>query len=299
MERSGRVARPRTIGCVSVAEKIRATGGQLSGAELRVAEIVLAQPQLVAFGTVASLASASGSGAATVVRLAAKLGFSGFTDLQSEVQSELATKLRPAAERIKEPSSPLADLVDRVSLVESANVHDSLDGVDRGDFSRVVEVLATGERRIVVLSGEASRGIALHFASELGQLRDGVELLDGNPIVVGRRLALADAHDVVVAIDLRRYDAWVIEAARRAGASGAEVVAVTDSRLSPLATNALAAFVVSASAVGPFDSYVGALALLSAITAGVADRLRLTATARLERFEQVWSDAGAFDPARE
>jgi DNA-binding MurR/RpiR family transcriptional regulator len=284
---------------VSVAERIRATGGQLSGAELRVAEVVLAQPQLVAFGTVASLAQEAGSGAATVVRLAAKLGFSGFTDLQLEVQSELSTKLRPAADRIKELSGGSDDLIDQVSAAEQANVTDTLDGVDRADFARVIEVLAAGERRIVVLSGEASRGIALQFVSELGQLRDGVELLDGNPMVIGRRLALADADDVVVAIDLRRYDAWVIDASRRASAAGADVVAITDSRLSPLAGGALAAFVVSAGAVGPFDSYLGALALLNALTTSVADRLRLTASARLERFEQVWSDTGAFDPARE
>jgi DNA-binding MurR/RpiR family transcriptional regulator len=284
---------------VSVAERIRATGGQLSGAELRVAEVVLAQPQLVAFGTVASLAGEAGSGAATVVRLAVKLGFSGFTDLQAEVQGELATKLRPAAERIKEPTSPLHDLVERVGAVEAANVHDTLDGVDRTGFETVVNALAAGERRIVVLSGEASRGIAIQFGSELGQLRDGVELLDGNPILVGRRLALAGPEDLVVAIDLRRYDAWVIDAARRARTAGADVVAVTDSRLSPLAVDALEAFVVSALAVGPFDSYVGALALLTALTAGVADRLRSTATARLERFEQAWSNSGAFDPARE
>ena len=74
-------------------------------AERRVAEVVLEHPQLVAFGTVADLAERSGSGAATVVRLATKLGFDGFTALQASVQHDLARQLRPAAERIREPAA--------------------------------------------------------------------------------------------------------------------------------------------------------------------------------------------------
>ena len=57
----------------------RDAGSQLTAAERRVAQVVLARPQLVGFGTVADLAEAASAGAATVVRLAAKLGFDGFT----------------------------------------------------------------------------------------------------------------------------------------------------------------------------------------------------------------------------
>jgi len=86
---------------MQVADRIGSQGAALTTAERRVAEVVLARPQLVAFGTVADLASAAGSGAATVVRLSTKLGYDGFTALQAAVQAELAAQLRPAAERIR------------------------------------------------------------------------------------------------------------------------------------------------------------------------------------------------------
>ncbi len=63
---------------LEVEERVRAAGSQLTAAERRVAQVVLERPQLVGFGTVADLAEAAGAGAATVVRLAAKLGFDGF-----------------------------------------------------------------------------------------------------------------------------------------------------------------------------------------------------------------------------
>ena len=84
---------------MEVAERITESGTNLTPAERRVADVVLQRPQLVAFGTVAELASEAGSGAATVVRLAAKLGFDGFTSLQDAVQAELAHRLRPPALR--------------------------------------------------------------------------------------------------------------------------------------------------------------------------------------------------------
>ena len=117
---------------MDVAERITDSGTNLTPAERRVADVVLQRPQLVAFGTVAELASEAGSGAATVVRLAAKLGFDGFTSLQDAVQAELAHRLRPAAERIRQPVA--ADVVGRTMATELDNVQSTLEQADREAF---------------------------------------------------------------------------------------------------------------------------------------------------------------------
>ncbi len=64
-------------GSMSVADRIRERGDRLTPSERRIAAVVLATPQVVGFGTVADLADAAGAGAATVVRLANKLGYDG------------------------------------------------------------------------------------------------------------------------------------------------------------------------------------------------------------------------------
>jgi DNA-binding MurR/RpiR family transcriptional regulator len=68
---------------------------------------------------------------------------------------------------------------------------------------------------------------------------------------------------------------------------------LVDSELSPLADGALALLPVSATAVGPFDSHVGMLALLNALLAGVAARLRTAVTRRLDALEAAWVESGA------
>ena len=273
---------------MQVADRIGSQGAALTTAERRVAEVVLARPQLVAFGTVAELASAAGSGAATVVRLSTKLGYDGFTALQAAVQAELAAQLRPAAERIREPAG--ADLTTRHQQLEVANVHASLRAVSAETLAAVVDHLADRDARVFVLSGDASRGVALQFVGDLGSLRDDVTLIDGNPIAVRRQAALLHAGDVLLTLDLRRYERWVVDVAQSARAAGVWSVALTDSVLSPLAQIADATVVLAAAGSGPFDSHTGTLAVFYLFVSAVADRLRAHATERLDRLEAVWRE---------
>jgi DNA-binding MurR/RpiR family transcriptional regulator len=110
--------------------------------------------------------------------------------------------------------------------------------------------------------------------------------------VVTRSLGHTAPGDVLVAIDLRRYERWVLAAVETTAAAEGTVIALTDSRLSPLAGPAALTFVVAAEGAGPFDSHVGTLALINALVTGVATRLRRSATDRLDRVESAWQRAG-------
>ena len=272
---------------MEVAGRIAEAGTSLTTAERRVAEIVLSRPELVAFGTVAELAEAAHAGAATVVRLAAKLDFDGFTALQGAVQNELSNQLRPAAVRIREARGGVA--VQRHLQRELDNVQSTLLAIDEQATADAVRHLCALSHSVLVVSGDASTGVSLQFVGDLGALRPGVELLSGNEVAVSRRLSQIVDGDAVVAIDLRRYDRWVVRTAREAKRRGAWLLALTDSALSPLAGIADVSIVLSAGGVGPFDSHVGTLALLNVLVAGASDELRDIATERLDRAESAWS----------
>ena len=59
-----------------------AVSSDLTPTERRIAEAVLAEPTLLAFGTVSDLAGRVGTSRPTIVRFANKLGFEGYTQLQ-------------------------------------------------------------------------------------------------------------------------------------------------------------------------------------------------------------------------
>jgi DNA-binding MurR/RpiR family transcriptional regulator len=150
---------------------------------------------------------------------------------------------------------------------------------------------------VLVLSGDASSGVASLFADELSMLRPDVVLVDGSEVRVARLLADVGPSDVVVVLDLARYDRAVLDAAGRAATAGAALVALTDSALSPLASAATVSFTASVTGAGPFDSHVGLLALANAVLAGVAARLRRSATDRLDQVESAWRTAAALTDA--
>jgi len=262
----------------------------LTRAERRVAAIVADDPEAVAFGTVADVARRSDTSGATVVRLAAKLGFDGFVELQAAVREEMARRLRPASERIRRPAAD--DVLGTALAVEMANVAATLEGIDRPAFDGAVRLLSRRRvERVMVLSGDASSGIASLFADELSMLRPGVVFVAGSDVRVARLLADVGPSDVVVVLDLARYDRAVLGAAGRAAGRGAAVVALTDSAVSPLASAAAISFTASVTGAGPFDSHVGLLALANALLAGAAARLRRSATDRLDQVESAWRSA--------
>lgn len=274
-----------------VATRIEAHRAQLSPAERQVAEVVLREPEAVAFGTVARVAERSGTSGASVVRLATRLGYPGFSSLQAAVQGAIGQQLRPAVERIRDEQG--SDVVTRTLRAELDNVERTLAAVDPDGFATAVGLLADRRRSVVVVAGDAETGVGAMFATALSLVRAGVTQVSGSDVAVARQMAACGPDTVVVALDLRRYERWVVEHVARAVAAGASAVAVTDSLLSPLAAEAAVSFIVAAEGAGVFDSHVGMLALANALVTGTAARLRRSATDRLDAVEAAWRAAGA------
>jgi DNA-binding MurR/RpiR family transcriptional regulator len=183
--------------------------------------------------------------------------------------------------------------VDRTLRAEVDNVHRTLAAVAPEDFGRAVDLLADRHRAVVVVAGDAETGVGAMFATALALVREGVTQVSGSDVAVARQLAGCGPDTVVVALDLRRYERWVVDAVGRAVDADATAVAVTDSPLSPLAARAAVSFVVSAEGAGVFDSHVGMLALTNALVTGTAARLRRSAARRLDAVESAWRAAEA------
>jgi DNA-binding MurR/RpiR family transcriptional regulator len=272
-------------------DAVAAALGRLSPAERRVADVVMRDPEGVAFGTVAEVAARAGTSGPSVVRLADRLGYRGFVGLQAAVRRDLRGRLRPAVERVR--ARPASDVVSHVLATEHENLRQTLEGLDRRAFDAAVARLADAERRVIVMASEQASGIGRLFAGELAIVRDGVRVVGGSEFRVVTQLARLGRDDTVVLMDLRRHERWIVEASRRVAAAGAARIVLVDSEVSPLAAGALAVLPVAAAAAGPFDSHVGMLAAANALIAGVAASLRRSLTRRIDALEAVWVGSGA------
>jgi DNA-binding MurR/RpiR family transcriptional regulator len=96
---------------------------------------------------------------------------------------------------------------------------------------------------------------------------------------------------VLVVFDYRRYQPDTIESARLVAGQGVNVVLFTDPWLSPASAFARQVVVTSVETIGPFDSLVGATAVLEAIVAAVLAKLGPRAQSRMQSLEQLSASA--------
>jgi DNA-binding MurR/RpiR family transcriptional regulator len=269
-----------------IPDLIAAARPVLTPTDRRIAEAVLEDPTLIAFGTVSDLATRVRTSRPSVVRFAAKLGFDGYTELQEHARSGLSQRLFRPTERIRSEYTASAT---RVSMEEAlTSVFENVDG---GRLSAMAEPI-TGAREVWIITGETSRAAGNVLASGLTMIRRGVHVV--NDQAIGQDLSSADDRDVGVVFDFYRYRRTSLVGAEILSGAGATVVAVTDGPLSPLATIADEWCEIDVPAIGPFDSSLSAVAVAELLVAEVAEMLHDQAAAHVDRVEELWSVADVF-----
>jgi len=279
---------PRDVPYDSTSSLIAAVSDELTPTERRIAEAVLEDPSLLAFGTVADLARQVGASRPSVVRFAVKLGFDGYTSLQESVRDELTQRLLRPSDRIRHEEDPTTTST-RMALANALTT--VFEAVDDELLASLGDPIAAAEV-VWVISGETSRTGAHTFVSGLSIVRPGVRFVDRHS--VGTDLAGASPRDVAVVFDFYRYRQDAVDTAGAFAEAGVDVVAITDGPLSPLAALADKWLGLSVPAVGPFDSSVPAVAAAELIVAYVARKLHTQATERIDRTEEMWAATETF-----
>jgi len=271
----------------STTDLVAAVRSELTPTERRIAEAVLAEPTLLAFGTVSDLASRVGTSRPTIVRFANTLGFKGYTQLQRHVRTDLSHQLARPSERIRHENE--IDLPARAAIDAAiTSVFDALDGEQIAELASPI----IRAEKVWVLSGETSQAGAHAFHSGLSMVRPGVRSLEEHSF--GTDLSDAGPGDTAVVFDFFRYRRQVVNATRVFADAGVTIVAITDSPLSPLVELADAWCEIEVPAIGPFDSSVPVVAMAELLVSQVAKGLHKEATARIDRIEALWKETNVF-----
>ncbi len=264
-----------------------AAGGQFTPTDRRIAETVLAEPMLLAFGTVSDLATRIGTSRPSVVRFANKLGFEGFTQLQRLVRSDVSRRLARPSERIRGDEKP--DLSVRETI--DGAIDSVFDAIQRQKITKLVRSIVRA-KNVWILSGETSQAGAIAFKSGLSMVRPGVQMLDDRSL--GSEIGNAGPKDVAVVFDFFRYRRLVVTATELLADNGVEIVAITDGPLSPLVELADIWCEISVPAIGPFDSSVPVVAIAELLVSKIAKELKEEATERIDRIEELWESTDVF-----
>jgi DNA-binding MurR/RpiR family transcriptional regulator len=249
----------------------------LTLSQKRIAEVIVEDPEFVAFATVDKLANRLGVSPSTIVRFAYRMGLDGYPELQQRVRDLVRGQLHRSS-GAGDARSATAHLGDDGPLVASLahdidNLHRTVSRLSVQDLKKAVHLLVSA-RSIYVAGGFASESLVQYTVLTLGRTRGRTIALTGDSQTAVRLLDLS-AEDAVLAFSFPPYASrtlQVVDAARRQGAS---VVAITDTPLAPIAQSSDVTLTTYVSGIGLQNSLIAPMAvansLLNAIVVGTPD----------------------------
>lgn len=272
-----------------VGEVVRQRLGTLSPAERRLARVLLASYPIAGLESVARFAERAGVSPPTVTRFIAKLGFRGYPDFQESLRREVQARLSSPLARFRDDTEAVGSshmLTDSLEMA-TQNIKATLGVLSDHDFEEAVAVLADVRRRVMVLGGRVTLPLARYLSGQLHLLRPGIGMVDVQRGAPAQQLIDMRKTDVLVLFDYRRYQPDSIECARVAAARGCNVILFTDPWLSPASAFARQVLVTSVDTVTPFDSLVGAMAVVEGLVGAVLRRLGPRAESRMQSLERL------------
>lgn len=264
----------------------------LSKAQQKAADYVLKDPLGAAFATIEHLSRCADVSTATITRLAGSLGYSGYAEFQSALQSCVQQELSPA-KRLEDRLDSLNN--SNIDELESGILRTLFDGmqetVNMLDLTQVRELVRrlSAAEAIYVTGSRSCFSVAHYLSYNINRIMGNCRMITPSDSSFAEELNRIRPGDVFIAFTLPRYVRSVIVASRVAKINGAYTVAITDSYCSPLVAESDMFLRVQYKS---FDfhntvvpSFIVAELIISLLTSSDWERARET----LRRCESTWA----------
>ena len=272
-------------------ERIQHLQGELSPKQARLARFILENKYFVSVASAQQVGEEVGVSAATVVRLAQRLGYDGFTELQEALRQEFPRYLTTVERTRQRLASPLPsdDVPAQVFRTDIQNIERTAQNLDPEHLDAVVEEIARASN-ILVIGGGLSAAPATFMVHSLKVMGFNVRGAFGGGMDVAAEVAQLDQDTLVIAIDVWRYLRTTVQALTTAHKRGARTIAITDSALSPLAQAADYTFEVATEGVAHSLSPTAIIALINVIIARLSFHLPEKTMEALQRVDEAYRE---------
>lgn len=261
-----------------------------------ISNYILENYDKAAYMTASKLGKIVNVSESTVVRFAIELGFDGYPDFQHALQEMVRTKLT-AAQRMEVTNTLIGDgdILSKVLIGDAEKIKHTLDEIDRSAFDSAVEQLADAEN-IYIIGIRASASLAGFLAHGLRMISDNVKFVQttsGSEMF--EQIMSIGQNDVMVAISFPRYSKRVKNAVNFAKHAGADVIAITDSKASPIAPAADQLLLAKSDMASFADSLVAPMSIINALIVALSRRKQDELRIRLRLLEEIWDEYDVYD----
>jgi len=241
----------------------------------KAAKFILENPEEVGLNSMRSVAKGAGVKPATVSRLSRTLGFEDYEAFREPFRQRLrmnkpkfASKMRDVQQR---GTGDIDGLFHDLRAQEIANVENTLSEENYPALVGAAETLHQSRRVYVLgLRGAYAPAFLFHYAYQLFQ--ENSFLVDTHAGIFADQLRGIGEQDGLLVISFPPYTQLTIDAVDYAADAGANIIAITDSVVSPAANAAGHTIVTKNQSASFYHSFTGALAVTQALLALVVAR---------------------------
>lgn len=261
-----------------------------------IATYVLANFDKAAYLTASKLGLVVGVSESTVVRFATELGYSGYPEFQHSLQEIIRNRLT-SVQRIEVTNSLIGDgnVLDKVLMSDAEKIRHTMEEIDHHSFEEAIDRIVTA-KTIYIIGVRSSSSLAGFLNFNFRMIFDNVKFVQttsGSEMF--EQIMRISEEDVMIAISFPRYSTRIINAVEYARAKSADVVALTDSKASPIAEYANQLLIAQSDMASFVDSLVAPLSIINAMIVAVSRKKQEELTERLRALEEVWDRYDVYD----
>ena len=267
-----------------------------SKGQKRIAEYVLKHYDKAAYLTASRLSTLVGVSESTVVRFAIELGFEGYPEFQHSLKELIRTRLT-SFQRMEVTDQIIGEgnVAEKVLLSDAERIRRTYEELDRAAFDEAVNRIV-GAKNIYILGVRSSSYLAGFLNQCFRMIFDNVRLVQTTSSSdLFEQIMRIGEGDVMIAISFPRYSKRVINAVEYARKQQANIVALTDSRQSPLAVYADQLLAAQSDMASFVDSLVAPLSIINALITAISRRKKDELTERLRELEEIWDHYDVYD----
>ena len=261
-----------------------------------ISNYILENYDKAAYMTASKLGTIVSVSESTVVRFAIELGFAGYPEFQHSLQELVRTRLT-SFQRMEVTNSLFGDgdILNKVLMADIDKIRRTLEEIDRAAFAGAVENIVAA-KNIYIIGVRSSSSLAGFLAHNLRMVFDNIKFVQttSGSEMFEQIMSIGEG-DVMIAISFPRYSKRIINAVDFAKHAGADVIALTDSAMSPIAPSADQLLLAKSDMVSFVDSLAAPLSIINAIVVAVSMKKQEELDIRLRQLEKIWDEYDVYD----
>lgn len=262
----------------------------------KIADFILTHYEKAAYLTAAKLGESVGISESTVVRFASELGFEGYPDFQRALQEAMRNRLT-AVQRIEVTLDRLKDgeVLRKVLQNDIEHIAKTLEQTTDTAFNAAVDSIISA-KHIYIMGIRSSAALASFMGYYFKLMLPNVTIVEtGSRSELYEQLMRLDSKDLLIGISFPRYSKQTVNALAYARAKGADSIAITDSKDSPIAQNAANVLLAKSDMVSFVDSLVVPLSLINALIVAVSIKNYDTVAGNFKALEEIWEEYDVYE----